>query len=247
MRFSGRKISSPWQLSRDRNFAVPDHDSGFSSERREVTTINLPAKSHTHFEDPLGLLPWGLSKLYALWLRSTYPFAHLGHDLSVHYTFMANRAMAPRMQLGNSVTIGKDVWLNIIPEATEEINIIIDDNCSLGPRSWISARNHIHLEQDVKVGPSVLIMDHGHTYVNPNVPIRTQPPTAGGRIRIERGCRIGQGSAIVCSGRELVLGQNCVVAPNAVVLRSHPPFSVISGNPSRVIEQLDPSLAASMP
>ena len=90
-------------------------------------------------------------------------------------------------------------------------------------------------------------MDHGHTYANPNLPIRNQPPTTGGRIRIERGCQIGQGSAIVCSGRELVLGQYCVVAPNSVVLRSHPPYSVISGNPSRVTEQLDPSLVASMP
>ncbi len=143
------------------------------------------------------------------------------------------------------MSIGKDVWFNIIPEATDEINIIIDDNCHLGPRSWISARNHIHLERDVKVGPSVLVMDHGHAYANPNMPIRKQPPTMGGRIRIERGCQIGQGSAILCSDRELVLGQYCIVAPNAVVLRSHPPYSVISGNPSRVIEHLDPSLAVS--
>ena len=109
--------------------------------------------------------------------------------------------MARRIKLGNSVIIGKDVWLNVIPEATDEINIVIDDNCCLGPRTWISAKNHIHLERDVNIGPSVLIMDHGHAYEDPNVPIRNQPPTRGGRIRIERGCRIGQGAVIVCSGR----------------------------------------------
>ncbi len=167
----------------------------------------------------------------------------MGRDLSVHYTFLVNRPMARRIKLGNSVIIGKDVWLNIIPEATDEINIIIEDNCCLGPRSWISAKNHIHLERDVNIGPSVLIMDHGHAYENPNVPISKQPPTPGGRIRIERGCRVGQGAAIVCSASELVLGQNSVVAPNAVVVRSHPPYSIISGNPSRVIDRLDPSQA----
>jgi acetyltransferase-like isoleucine patch superfamily enzyme len=177
----------------------------------------------------------------------TYPFASLGRDLSVHYTFMVNRAMVHRVKLGNSVIISKDVWLNIIPEATDAINIVIEDNCRLGPRTWISARNFIHLEQDVKVGPSVLIMDHGHTYVNPNVPIRVQPPTPGGRIRIEKGCRIGHGAVIVCTGKELVLGHNSVVAPNAMIVRSYPPYSVISGNPSRVIDQLDPSMAVSMP
>ena len=203
-------------------------------------------KPSAHFEDPLGLFPLGLSKLFTLWLRATYPFASLGRDLSVHYTFLVNRAMARRIKLGNSVIMGKDVWLNIVSDATGDLNIVIDDNCCLGARSWISAKNLIHLERDVNLGPSVLIMDHGHAYENPNMPISKQPTTPGGKIRIERGCRIGQGAAILCSGRELVLGRNCVVAPNAVVVRSHPPNSVISGNPSRVIEQLDPSLVISV-
>ena len=54
--------------------------------------------------------------------------------------------MAPRIKLGNSVILGKDAWLNIIPEATDEVNILIEDNCSLGPRTWISAKNRIQLE-----------------------------------------------------------------------------------------------------
>jgi acetyltransferase-like isoleucine patch superfamily enzyme len=151
--------------------------------------------------------------------------------------------MAPRIKLGSSVIMGKDVWLNIIPEAPCEVIIVIDDNCRLAARTWISAKNHIHVERDVHLGPSVLIMDHGHAYENPNVPINKQVATPGGRIRIERGCRIGQGAVILCTRGELVLGQNCVVAPNAVVLRSAPPYSVISGNPARVVERLDPSQA----
>jgi acetyltransferase-like isoleucine patch superfamily enzyme len=151
--------------------------------------------------------------------------------------------MAPRVKLGNSVILGKDVWFNIIPEATDEINIVIDDNCSIAARSWISAKNHIHLERDVNVEPSVLIMDHSHFYEWIDLPIRKQKPTEGGRIRIERGCRIGAGAAIVCSGKELVLGQHCIVTPNTVVVRSAPPYSYISGNPSRIIECLDPSQA----
>jgi acetyltransferase-like isoleucine patch superfamily enzyme len=202
--------------------------------------MDAHTKSRAHFEDPLGLFPWGLSKLYTLWLRATYPFASVGRDLSVHYTFLLSRSMAPRIKLGSSVVMGKDVWLNIIPEATGEVNIVIDDNCCIAARSWISARNHIHLERDVDIAPSVLIMDHNHAYDNIALPIRKQVATPGGTIRIERGCRIGQGAAIVCSRGELVLGQNCVVAANAVVLRSAPPYSMIAGNPARVIERFDP-------
>lgn len=194
-------------------------------------------KSRAHSEDPLGIFAWALSKLYTLWLRATYPFASVGHSFSAHYTFIVNRRMARRVKLGNAVIIGKDVWLNIIPEATDEVNILIEDNCSLGPRTWISAKNRIHLERDVYLGPSVLIQDHSHFYEWTDVPIRKQKATEGGRIRIERGCYIGQGTAIVCDRGELVLGQHCVVTPNSVVLRSAPPHSVVGGNPARVIER----------
>ena len=103
--------------------------------------------------------------------------------------------------------------------------------------------HQIHLERDVHLGPSVLIQDHGHEYENPDLPISKQPAMAGGRIRIERECQIGQGVAIVCSRGELVLGQNCVVIPNSVVIRSAPPYCVLGGNPARVIKRLDSSQA----
>ena len=192
-------------------------------------------------EDPLQLFPRMLNKLYSLWVSRTYPFAFMGGGVLIHHTFKASRAMAPRMKLGNSVSLGKDVWLNVIPEATDEVNIIIDDNCRVGPRTWISAKNQIHLERDVCLAPSVLIQDHGHAYDKIDLPIRKQTAMEGGRIRIESGCRIGQGVAIVCSRGELVLGQHCVVMPNSVVIRSAPAYSILGGNPARVIEQFDPS------
>jgi acetyltransferase-like isoleucine patch superfamily enzyme len=198
-------------------------------------------RSRLHFEDPLGMFPWALSKLYTMWLRSTYPFAAMGRHVSVHYTFNMSRVMAPRIKLGNSVSVGKDVWLNIIPEATDEVNIVIDDNCRISQRTWISAKNQIHLEPDVHLGPSVLIQDHGHAYDNPDLPIKKQIAMVGGRIRVERGCRIGQGVAIVCSKGELILGRNCVVEPNSVVVRSAPAYSVLGGNPARVVERFHSS------
>lgn len=203
--------------------------------------IKKTGASHPHFEDPLMAFPWALSKLYTLWLRATYPFASIGRNSSVHYSFMVNRDMARRIKIGDSVIIAKDVWLNIIPECTDDVNILIEDNCRIAAWSWISAKNQIHLERDVVVGPSVLIMDHGHSYENPNVPIAKQPPMQGGRIRIEQGCRIGKGAAIVCSSSHLVLGKHCIIAPNAVVVRSQPSYSIVSGNPARIIGSVQPS------
>jgi acetyltransferase-like isoleucine patch superfamily enzyme len=141
------------------------------------------------------------------------------------------------------VFIGKDVHFGVYcpNEEKGEPMIVIEDGCMIRPRAQISARNCIHIERHVIVSASVLIMDHNHEYEDVTLPIQNQGITEGGTIRIEQGCWIGHGAAIVCSQGELVLGRNCVVAANTLVARSFPPYSVIVGNPARLARQFDPA------
>jgi acetyltransferase-like isoleucine patch superfamily enzyme len=209
--------------------------------------VNASKKTRSHWEDPLRIFPWILTKLYTLWVSLTYPLASVGRNLSIHHTCILNRAKAPQIKLGSSLSLKKDVWLNVIVEAIGEPKIVLDDNCRIGARSIISAKNYIHLEGNVTVDSAVLIMDHGHDYQDITRPIRQQPASPGGRIRIGPGCRIGHAAAIVCTRGELVLGPNCVVAPNSLVTASAPANSLISGNPARVIEKLEPVKATPVP
>lgn len=199
---------------------------------------------HTHHRtrsgDPLHLISRLISKLNSLWLRYTYPFASLGDKLSAHYTAEIERERAHQIKLGNSVTLYKHVWLNVSAlEETGEPVITLEDGCAIGHRTTISAKNGIHLERNVITAQSVLIMDHSHAYEDVTLPIKEQGVSDGGRIRIGQGCWIGHGAAIVCTKGDLTLGQNCVVAANALVTRSFPPYCVISGNPARVVKQFD--------
>jgi acetyltransferase-like isoleucine patch superfamily enzyme len=83
-------------------------------------------------------------------------------------------------------------------------------------------------------------MDHNHAFEDVTVPILRQPMTQGGRIRIEEGCWVGFGVAIVCSRGELVIGRNSVVGANSVISHSVPECSVVVGNPARIVKQYDP-------
>jgi len=154
------------------------------------------------FEDPLTLFVRAATKLHSLWLRYTYPFAYTGRNLSIHFSCTLHRPSASQIRLGDSVIIGRDSLLYIVPDEVADVKLAIDDNCVLGARSVISAKNLIHIEQDVVTGTSVLIQDHQHTHQELDIPIRYQGVTAGGRIRIERGCWIGQGAIIVCNEGE---------------------------------------------
>lgn len=202
---------------------------------------NSSARQVTHFEDPLSLFSQVLTKLYSLWLSGTYPFASTGKNLSIHPTALLSRRVASGIKLGNSVIVRNNAWMNTfdLSEADPEPKIIIDDCCVINAQVVISAKNKIHIERDVMVSACSLIMDHNHAYEDTRIPIKAQGLTPGGTIRIEQGCWIGHGAAIVCSQGELVIGRNSVVAANALVTKSFPPYSVVVGNPARLARRFD--------
>ena len=192
-------------------------------------------------EDPLGGFARLANKLHSLWLAYTYPFPSIGKDVSVHHSCELPRSTAKYIRIGNDVIVGRGVWLNI-PNTSicKAPTIILEDGCRIGRRSVISAKNEIRIMENTILGPSVLLMDHNHAFEDVNVPIARQMMTPGGTIRIEGGCWIGFGAAIVSSRDELVIGRGSVVGANSVVTRSVPAYSVAAGNPARIVKQYDP-------
>ena len=199
-------------------------------------------KSKVHFEDPLRLLPWMVTRLYSAWVRLIYPFESVGRNVEIHYRFDLRRIEAHLVRLGDSVLIDEGTWIQIARDLSQsgEPAVIIESGCELGRGCHIHAKNRVHIERDVMISNSVLIMDCNHAYEDLSLPIARQGYTEGGTIRIGQGSWIGEGAAIVCSKGELVLGRNCVVAANAVVSRSFPPHSIIIGNPAAIIRRFDP-------
>ncbi|HEY6377519.1 MAG TPA: acyltransferase [Edaphobacter sp.] len=206
------------------------------------TTMSTGVTRRAQNQDPLNLGPRLLRRLYTEWLRRTYPFVSMGSKVSIHHTCKIDRMKAHRIKLGSHIRMEKDSSLGISlpPEQEGDPVIIIEDNCVIHWRSQIGAKNLIHIERDVLIAQDVLIVDQNHAYEDIHTPITDQGFTEGGRIRIGEGTFIAHGAAIICSQGELVLGRNCVVAAHSVVTRSAPPYSVLYGNPARIIRQYDP-------
>jgi acetyltransferase-like isoleucine patch superfamily enzyme len=201
----------------------------------------MSRRNHVPFEDPLSWVPDILTKLWTIWLRTTYPFNRFGKDVSIHYTCDVRRCIAKNISIGDDVILAKGVRLNVPePGSALKPTLVIGDHCSIGRYATISAKNYVRLEEWVGLAAHSFVTDHNHVYEDLTVPICNQGTTDGGTVIIERNCWLGYGSAVVAGTRKLVLGQTSVVGANALVTHSHPAYSVLIGNPAQVVKKYDP-------
>lgn len=93
----------------------------------------------------------------------------------------------------------------------------------------------------VSIGNEVIIAQHvvmsglNHSYEDVETPIRKQPVTTA-PVVIEEACWIGANAVVTAGVR---VGKHTVVAAGSVVTKDVPPYSVVVGNPARIIKQYD--------
>jgi acetyltransferase-like isoleucine patch superfamily enzyme len=197
---------------------------------------------HKTAEDPLSFFPRVINRLYTQWVVWTYPFHSVGRNFRAHSSCELGRRIAPFIKIGDAVRLDRDVWLNIAstPSNGDPV-IVLHEGCLIGRCCMISAQNSIEIGRNTIFGPSVMLKDHDGEFGNEGVSTPNREKARGGRIRIEEGCWLGFGSAVISTDGELVIGKNSVISANSVVTRTVPPFSVVAGNPARVVKHYEPS------
>lgn len=138
---------------------------------------------------------------------------------------------------GNNVGIGKYTYF--LPR-TEYEGEKYSPKITVGDGTWIGIRNSFAAIHGITIGKNVLfagyvhVTDHSHGYEDINIPIAKQPLISKGPVVIEENCWIGFNSEIL-SG--VHIGRNSVVAAHAVVTKDVPPYSIVAGNPARIVKQ----------
>jgi len=139
--------------------------------------------------------------------------------------------------LGRIKGIGDNTYLGPV---TESVGVKYSPRIEIGDGTWvgkncsIASINCVRIGKDVLFAGHVHITDHSHGYEDPDTPISKQKLFSKGPIVIEDQCWLGF-SCEILSG--VHIGKHCVVAARSVVTKDVPSYSIVAGNPARIIKR----------
>ncbi|HRE41226.1 MAG TPA: acyltransferase [Ignavibacteria bacterium] len=91
----------------------------------------------------------------------------------------------------------------------------------------------VQIGNNVMLAQNIVLSGLNHSYENIEIPIMNQQVTKS-KIIIEDDCWIGANS-IILSG--IQIGKHSVVAGGSVVTKNVPPYSVVAGNPAKILKK----------
>jgi len=148
------------------------------------------------------------------------------------------------MHIGYNVRIGENVVLeawDYYPFTGQRFvpNFYIGNGSSIGDDSHIACINSIKIGNGVRMGRKIFITDHSHGKSNKelfDIAPNLRPLYSKGAVIIEDNVWIGEMACILPC---VTVGYGAVIGANAVVTKDVPPYTVVAGNPAKIIKRLD--------
>ena len=125
---------------------------------------------------------------------------------------------------------------------------LIGVNCSIGQNvnvgNNVKIGNYVKIQNNVSIYEGVELEDHvfcGPSMVFTNIKVpRSEFPQKGTeyyeKTLIKKSVSIGANATIVCG---VTIGEYALIGAGSVVTKDIPPFSLVFGNPAKVVGQVD--------
>lgn len=178
--------------------------------------------------------------LYTLWIRNFV--GQLGEHSRICYPCSLQGGGQKNITIGDYTTIqGASIlgcWTKYGNQEFPNVSITIGNNCSIGEYNHITACNKISIGNGLLTGRYVIISDNSHgglsekeSFIEPAI----RNLISKGEVVIGNNVWLGDKVAVV-SG--VHIGNNVIVAANAVVTKDLPDDCMAAGVPAKVVKLL---------
>lgn len=179
-----------------------------------------------------------ISKIYTFLIKNS--FQSFGKNSIIKP--LLNFSEGQFISIGNNVNIGKSCRITVSTgfgklktKSETKTKIKIGNHVDIGNDTFISANNNIQIGNHVIMAPLVFISDHDHGFKDISKNLHQQPLTEGGFVIIEDNVFLGTKCSVL---KNVTIGTHSVVGANSVVTKDVPPYSIVAGNPARIIKKL---------
>tara|TARA_R110000751_G_scaffold148623_2_gene253444 strand:+ start:5249 stop:5842 length:594 start_codon:yes stop_codon:yes gene_type:complete len=179
------------------------------------------------------------------------------------YFALKKKLIRRKAFVGRNIIIGRHTRISLM-FGSDKKSISVGDNCKIFGVLISQGRGEIKIENNVQIGPGTIIgacesilikegallsnnikiIDNNNHPVHPLDRIKMNATPVGSELRswnhsvsspivIGKNTWIGQDSRI-CKG--VTIGDNSIVAANAVVTKGVPSNSIVAGNPAKVVK-----------
>jgi len=122
-------------------------------------------------------------------------------------------------KIGKNCVLSKDVYV--------DCNVKIGDECKI--QNSVSIYDGVTIESQVFVGPNA-------SFTNDKVPRAFNTDWKITKTLVQQGASLGANCTIICG---IVIGEYSMIAAGSVVTKDVPSYTLVAGNPARVVAKVD--------
>lgn len=122
-------------------------------------------------------------------------------------------------------------YVNIQPKSTIARRVEIGDYSGVGCKCLI--QGGVKIGKHVMMGPEVFIYTQNHDFRRTDITIDQQGWSEEKPVEIGNDVWIGSRVTILPG---VIIGDGCIIGASAVVTKSVPSYSVVAGNPAKIIK-----------
>lgn len=180
------------------------------------------------------------SEIFQLVLKDKSDLSSCGKNSSI-------KGVIDKRHKDSKITVGENCLIEgVLVTETKESSISIGNNVYIGGETTLDCVNNIVIEDDVLISYQCILTDSDNHSLKysirksdladwKNERKHDWSTTKSCPIKICRGVWIGVRSIIL---KGVIIGEGAIVGAGSVVTKDVPPYTIVAGNPAKIIREL---------